>query len=286
MFFRKHHRTYEARLATPGDVVAIQQLMASTWRVFLRMPPNEALRRVPSDLAWVASEGDRIGGFLLAEIRTRAIAFITAAAARGDWPGTSYLDTFLPLAESTLRAKGVTGLVQIGHAPWLTSILSRRGFASRDWVVTYEWQYQPVTVSGNPSVRVRSAHLRDLPTLLSLDERIFDPIWHKPAGNFEEALAQAYVFTVAEKEGQIVGYLWCDRHERHGHITRLAVQPGWEGKGVGTRLLTEALTVMGKAGIGWITLNTQESNQRSRMLYEHHGFRLLDDRVDVLWKEL
>lgn len=286
MYSRKYHRTYEARLATPEDAAAIQQLMASTWRVYLRVPPNEAIRRLPSDLAWVAGEGDRIGGFLLAEIRPRAVAFITAAAASGDWQVASYLDTFLPLAESALQAQGATGLVQIGHAPWLTTILSRRGFVSRDWVVTYEWQYRPVTVSGNPSVHIRSAHLRDLPALLSLDERIFDPIWHKPAGTLEEALAQAYLFTVAEKEGQIIGYLWCDRHERHGHITRLAVQPGWEGKGVGTRLLTEALAAMGKAGISWITLNTQESNQRSRMLYEHHGFRLLADRVGVLWKDL
>jgi ribosomal-protein-alanine N-acetyltransferase len=122
---------------------------------------------------------------------------------------------------------------------------------------------------------------------VSLDEHIFGSLWHKPTNNFEEALARAFMFTVAELDGQIVGYQWCEKHERHGHITRLGVRPGWEGQGVGTRLLTEALAAMVKAGITWVTLNTQESNLRSRMLYERHGFRPLnDDRVAVLWKDV
>jgi ribosomal-protein-alanine N-acetyltransferase len=153
-------------------------------------------------------------------------------------------------------------------------------------VVTYEWHYQPVTVSGNRSLTVRSAHLRDLPTLLSLDKHIFSPIWHKPISSFEEALARAFVFTVAEQDGEIVGYQWCEKQKGHGHITRLAVGPDWEGRGVGTRLLTEALVSMVKAGVNWITLNTQESNLRSQTLYERHGFRLTGDRVAVLWKDL
>jgi ribosomal protein S18 acetylase RimI-like enzyme len=122
---------------------------------------------------------------------------------------------------------------------------------------------------------------------VSLDEDIFGPLWHKPTKSFEEALARAFNFTVAELDSQIVGYQWCEKHERHGHITRLGVRPGWEGQGVGTRLLTEALLAMVKADANWVTLNTQESNMRSRMLYERHGFRLLnDDHVAVLWKDM
>jgi ribosomal-protein-alanine N-acetyltransferase len=135
-------------------------------------------------------------------------------------------------------------------------------------------------------VTVRSAHLRDRPTLLALDKRIFGPIWHKPVNSFEEALARAFIFSVAEQDDEIIGYQWCEKHERHVHITRLAVRPDREGHGIGTRLLTEALVSMVEAGVNWITLNTQESNLRSRTLYEHHGFRLTGDRVDVLWKDL
>ncbi len=286
MFFGRRDPIYTARLTTDDDAEAVQRLIAHAWHVYLRIPPEEVLLHLRSDPGWVAESGDGVDGFMLAEIQPFLIALITAAAVSDSWRVPPYLDTFLPPVEETLRPRGVTALVQIGYAPWLTEVLRERGFASRDWVVTYEWHYQPVAVRGNLSVSVRSAHLRDLPALLSLDKSIFGPIWHKPARSFQEALARAFLFTVAEKDDQIVGYQWCDKHKRHGHITRLGVQPGWEGKGVGTRLLTEALAALVSAGVTWVTLNTQESNLRSRMLYEHHGFRPTDDRVAVLWRDL
>lgn len=287
MFFRGTGAVYQARPATPGDAQALQWLLAQAQRIYLRTSPEEVLLDLRPGLGWVAGQRDNLSGFMLAEIQPPGIALITAAAISDDWRVSAYLDAFLPLVEETARPKGVTALAQIGHAPWLTAVLRERGFVSRDWVVTYEWRYQPVTIHGHAGVIIRSAHRRDLPILVPLDEDIFGPLWHKPTKNFEEALARAFNFTVAELDGQIVGYQWCEKHERHGHITRLGVRPGWEGQGVGTRLLTEALVAMVKAEANWVTLNTQESNIRSRMLYERHGFRLLnDDHVAVLWKDM
>lgn len=293
MFFRRRYPVYAARSATPGDTEAVQRLIARAWRVHLRVPPEQVLLRLGPGSGWVAGETDKLSGFMLAEIQpfpreqiVLRIAFIMGAALSDDWRVSAYLDTLLPPVEKTARQQGATALVQIGYAPWLTTDLSKRGFLSRDWVVTYEWHSQPVTMGGNRSVIVRSAHLRDLPTLLALDKDIFGPIWHKPINNFEEALARAFIFSVAELNGEIVGYQWCEAHERHGHITRLAVRPDCEGQGIGTRLLTETLATLLKAGVNWITLNTQESNLRSQMLYERHGFRLTGERVAVLWKDL
>jgi ribosomal-protein-alanine N-acetyltransferase len=286
MVFRRRTQDYEARAAGPDDAEAVGRLLARSWRVHLRIPPEQVPHRLRPGTGWVAGEGDGVNGFMLAEIQPFLIALITAAALCDDWRVSPYLDTFLPLVEEATRQEGATALVQIGYAPWLTAVLSKRDFASRDWVVTYEWHYQPVAVSGNQAVSIRSAHLRDVPTLLSLDRRIFGPIWHKPASSFEEALARAFIFTVAELDGEVVGYQWCEKQEGHGHITRLAVGSDWEGQGIGTRLLTEALVSMVKAGVNWITLNTQESNLRSQILYERHGFRLTGDRVAVLWKDL
>lgn len=278
---------YEVRSATPDDAGAVQQLIARARRIYLRTSPGMMLLQLRQpELAWVAGKGDGVSAFMLAEIQPSLVVLITAAAIGDNWTVSSYLDGFLPLVEETVRPQGATALAQIGYAPWLTAVLNTQGFLSKDWVMTYEWHYQPVTVRGNLSVTIRAAHLRDLPALLALDECIFGPMWHKPASSFEEALAQSFVFTVAEMNNQIVGYQWSDKHQGHGHLTRLAVRPGWEGNGVGSRLLTEALQALVKAGVTWITLNTQESNLRSQMLYERHGFRLTGDRVAVLWKDL
>jgi len=286
MLFQRHTQDYQARPATPSDAVAVQGFIAQSWRVYLRTSPEEVLLQRRPGLGWVTGSEDGISGFMLVELQPSRMALITAAAVSDDWRASAFLDSLLPGAEAALRSMGASALAQIGYAPWLTGALGERGFLSRDWVVTYEWNLKPVAIQGNPSVTVRSAHLRDLPTLLSLDEDIFGPIWHKPENNIEEAMANAFSFTVAEIDAEIVGYQWCEWQDRHGHLTRLAVRPDWEGRGVGTRLLTEALVALTRAGVNWITLNTQESNLRSRMLYERHGFRLTSDRVAVLWKDL
>ena len=286
MSFRRYAAVYEPRASRPSDAESVQRLIERAWRVHLRMLPGQVPFHLQSGMGWVAGDGDGANGFMLVQIQPLKVALILAAALNDDWRVSDYLDTFLPLVEEKTRQEGATALVQIGYAPWLTAVLDKRGFVSQDWVVTYEWYYQPVTVNGNRSVTVRSAHLRDLPTLLMLDKHIFSPIWHKPINNFEEALAQAFFFYIAENNGEIVGYQWCEKRERHGHITRLAVRADWEGQGVGTRLLTEALVSMAKAGVNWVTLNTQESNLRSQTLYERHGFHLTGDRVAVLWKDL
>jgi len=277
---------YATRSARPSDADAVRWLLERAWRVYLRTPPENVLLHLQSGPAWVADAGNGISGFMLSEIQPAFIALITAAAISDDWRVVPYLDTLLPRVEEAMRHKGATALAQTGYAPWLTEMLDERGFSVQDWVVTYEWQYQPAPIRGNLFVTVRPAHRYDLPGLLALDKLIFGPLWHKPIGNLEEALAHAFTFTVAENDGQVVGYQWCEKFREHGHITRLAVRPNWEGKGVGARLLTETLADLVRAGTTWITLNTQESNLRSRRLYERHGFRLADQRVAVLWKDL
>jgi ribosomal-protein-alanine N-acetyltransferase len=286
MLWGRRDTVHNSRPAMPADTEAVHWLLERAWRTYLRFPAEDVRFHLQSGMGWVVDDENQVSGFMLAEIQPSCAALITAAAVSDDRQLVPRLDALLQRVEETARQKGATALAQIGYAPWLTGALDARGFATRDWVVTYEWQYQPVSVRGNLSVTIRPAQQRDLPTLLALDASIFGPVWHKPIGNFEDALARAFIFTVAEEDGRLIGYQWSDKLQEHGHITRLAVRPDWENKGVGTRLLTEAMTAMVKAGTAWITLNTQESNLRSRMLYERHGFRLVDQRVAVLWKDL
>jgi ribosomal protein S18 acetylase RimI-like enzyme len=286
MFWERRDVVQNSRPVMLADADAVHWLLERAWRTYLRFPAEDVRLHLQSGLGWVVDGEHQVSGFMLAEVQPSCAALITAAAVSDGRQLVPHLDALLRHIEETARQIGATALSQIGYAPWLTGALDERGFATRDWVITYEWQYQPVSVRGNLSVTVRPAQHRDLPTLLAMDASIFGPVWHKPIGNFEDALARAFNFTVAEQDGRLIGYQWSDKRQEHGHITRLAVRPEWENRGVGTRLLTESMTAMVKAGAAWITLNTQESNLRSRRLYEHYGFRLVDQRVAVLWKDL
>ena len=70
---------------------------------------------------------------------------------------------------------------------------------------------------------------------------------------------------------------WLDALEDiTGYLVRIAVHNRAQGRGVGVRLLAEAVEYFARAGVTRILLNTQEDNVRAHRLYEWFGF----DRVE------
>jgi ribosomal protein S18 acetylase RimI-like enzyme len=56
------------------------------------------------------------------------------------------------------------------------------------------------------------------------------------------------------------------------HISDLAVAPGMDGRGIGTRLLDHAEAWAKRHGCRFMTLGVFPGNARARALYERHGY--------------
>jgi len=74
--------------------------------------------------------------------------------------------------------------------------------------------------------------------------------------------------TVAVVEGAIVGFMSVSTARDCSWITHLYLQPGWIGRGVGTRLLGLAQRELPPP----IRLHTFQANERARTFYEGRGF--------------
>ncbi len=268
------------------DAQMMLRLLEESWRVHLRLSwhnMEQKLKHIPGVLA-----EDRVGlrGFMLLELQPPESAVIIAAGLRDTWGVRPFLEMLLPETEQIVRRQQVTALVYLGYEEWLIESLPQYGFEARDWILTFEWQNSDFPPSVPALARIRTAHRNDLPVLLSLDAVAFDHLWRKSAAHFGEALAYANSFSVAEVDGQIVGYEWCDIHQQRAHLTRLAVHPAYQGRGIGGQLLQQAVVDVLSQGVTSITLNTQETNHRSRALYNRFGFVDTRQRVPVLWKTL
>jgi ribosomal-protein-alanine N-acetyltransferase len=269
------------------DLPALLRLIEWAWRVHLRLPPTELrdkIREVPGFLA-----EDRIGlrGFMIVEPQPTESGLIIAAGLNDSWSVKAYLEALLPALERVMLDLQLPALVHIGHSSWLNEELERHSFAIREWVVTFErLGTQPPAHPALSLAQIRTAHFSDLPALSLLDELAFDHIWHKPFSNFREALAKADSFAVALVEGQIVAYEWCEVYGQHAHLTRLAVHPAYQGRGIGAQLLYQAISDVLEHGANLITLNTQENNARSQALYKRFGFMDTPERIPILQKKL
>ena len=133
-------------------------------------------------------------------------------------------------------------------------------------------------------MKVRAARLEDEAALLEIDRATWSPL-SSPApepspGPFFNARTRLENVVVAELDGRAIGWgkiehptsLPSSRHV--WHVTGLAVDPQFEGRGAG-RALMEALIEEARARGGRrVTLRVFSPNERAQRLYERLGFEL------------
>jgi GNAT superfamily N-acetyltransferase len=92
---------------------------------------------------------------------------------------------------------------------------------------------------------------------------------------------------IAEVEGRVVGTIWLQiieklpnpvsEAETHGYITSVYVVPAMRGSGIGSMLLETCIDECSRRGVDALIL---WPTQRSRSLYQRHGFSERDDLLE------
>ena len=98
---------------------------------------------------------------------------------------------------------------------------------------------------------------------------------------------------VAEEDQRIVGALWLQVIEKipnptsepefHGYITNVFVDEALRGQGIGSRLLRESISFCKQKPVHAVILWPSE---RSRSLYERHGFDVRSDLLELLMSDM
>lgn len=121
-------------------------------------------------------------------------------------------------------------------------------------------------------VDVRVASEADLPVLLEIDARCFEPFWRYDS-RLLTRLMRADRVAVAEEDGAIIGYTLATVRGGDGSLGRLAVAPEVRRRGIGNLLTSEAVEWMAGRGARVVVLSTQVGNLAARSLYREQGFR-------------
>jgi len=135
-------------------------------------------------------------------------------------------------------------------------------------------------------VSVHHHHAEVMPDLAPyVDDR---QTWAVRSQLYAELLAKPEtVLLLASADGAVIGYglahvspasgTWVadtwQTGDRIGEIESLAVQPGYRGQGIGSRLLTALTAELATAGVRDLVLGVLPGNDAAIRLYQRQGFR-------------
>jgi ribosomal-protein-alanine N-acetyltransferase len=274
------------RQATIADEKRVVRLIKEARRLYLRFKLENLKDCLGTGPFLLAYARERLLGFMFWDLRRPPLARLQGAGLADGWLVSDYLQTLLPPSLGSLRAQGATALTYVGSEEWLTVSLQDHDFVVDNAIVAYTKNDWAMPARGDQEVSVRPAQSRDFPALVALDQASFDPLWQNTVEVFRDVLINYPHFVVAELDGVVVGYQFSSLMGDQGYLARVAVHPHYQGRGIGIRLLAEAIAFFKKKGARVITLNTQRDNQASQRLYRWFGFELMGEEAVVLRRDL
>ncbi|GAB2710812.1 ribosomal protein S18-alanine N-acetyltransferase [Arthrobacter bambusae] len=128
-------------------------------------------------------------------------------------------------------------------------------------------------------VTLRDMTADDVTAVEVLERRLF-PVDAWPMQMFFDELAQVDTrrYVVAESDGQIVAYAGLMCIEPIADVQTIAVVPEFEGRGIGSAILTELIEEARRRGAVEVLLEVRADNPRAQALYVRFGFEQIHVR--------
>jgi len=184
-------------------------------------------------------------------------------------------------AARRLLDSGIRHAACLLSGPWQRPLLSGSGFRETNAVVFFERSTRSIPPPGRSPASYRRFEPLDLASVSKVDHTAFRPLWRVSPGTLEIAYRTAADASVADINGQVVAYQLTTISPLGAHLARLAVEPAWQNRGIGSALVVGLLRRLVERGVTRVTLNTQSDNGKSQELYRRLGFRETGERLPV-----
>ena len=191
--------------------------------------------------------------------------------------------SFLEASSTRLLHLGVDGVVspplplssqrawnQAGFKPFIDLALMRKSLESSD---------------GSPDHLVVERPETEIEDLLAIDAAAFTPFWRFNRGALEEAIGattRSTTLTILGSDAVPIAYAVVGFGSAIAYLQRVAVDPQWQGQGMGRSLVRVVTRKARESGAKVLLLNTQLDNHSAIGLYEDEGFVKLPEPLSLL----
>ena len=118
----------------------------------------------------------------------------------------------------------------------------------------------------------RRMTLSDVPQVHAIEERTFATPWSYQSFVDEMTTNKCARYLVAEEDGRVIAYAGAWLIFEEGHITNIAVDEPYRGRGVGTEVTRALMQYAANMGVQYLTLEVRRSNLVAQKMYQSLGF--------------
>ena len=290
------------RAATRADAEAITRLLQTAvyqhlhvdWYLpgdwlgspgFVVLP--QPVPAIPDRVAKFVGIREKFSACLAVTSDVMPVAWVRVAALAEQPKAQEKLFGMLAKVETWLRSQQVTQIAWLVTEGWPQTWLEEMGFAPAHELETFVKEDTAVPAAPIlPDLAIRPVSRDDFEACAALEVAAFAPLWRQSAHALKLAYGQSLSFDTAWIGDELVAYQLSARSEVGAHLVRMTVQPGWQGKGVGTALLVHALRGYHQRALMHVSLNTQVDNTPSQALYQKFGFTASGFRLPIWTKQL
>lgn len=275
-----------ARTANPSDRMQIANLMYFEPHVHRHLDWRAPLDWLGASEYWVLEQSGVITATLACPPDPDGVAWLRLFAHSASVSLVDAWSVLWQTARTALQGRDLTAAA-ITVSDWFGSLLTESGFEGRQQIVVLEqnsssFQERPIS----PDIQIRPMAEADLPTVAAVDSAGFERLWKNSLTTLRLGFLQAGFATVAQINGEIVGYQISTRNTFGVHLARLAVVPQQQRHGLGYYLVQDLVNRVRLAGLYRLTVNTQNDNRASLALYQKMGFILTGERYTVFTCQL
>lgn len=242
--------------------------------------PNE---RFNESGCFAALEDQQIKALLSATPECPEVAWLRFFYAERDGEHARYFKAFFSEIKNVLRELGSRSLFSLVPYDWLERLLRSEGFKPTDTIVTLQCNVAVVSpIKVDPELVIRQMTFRDMAAVEAIDTAAFESAWQLNHSSLVKTYHLSTWHSVAILGGEIIGYQMSSSAFGSAHLARLAVDPRWQHRGVGHRLVEDMLETLSAIGVSSFSVNTQASNHQSLSLYHSLGFEREDRDILVM----
>ena len=124
---------------------------------------------------------------------------------------------------------------------------------------------------------IREIQEQDIDAVTAIEQEIFSKPWSRKS--FQDAIQSEYtIYLTAEEAAEIMGYCGIWLSGETGDLCNMAIVPSCRRRGIGRKLLAEAIRLSTERGAEEIFLEVRESNHPAIALYKNLGFQKIGIR--------